>query len=380
MVSDQLNTGGAYGQPVRFYKFVALTFLVITIVLLGGIIFMSSKRAEITIVTKADPVEVNTVIDINPNDDSSIVSGFVTSTFVELSKAYSPKGNKTEDAIATGELIIINDSSAAQPLISTTRFMTPEGLLFRLKSGVTVPAGGQVTAEVYADKAGESGNIGPSNFTIPGLNEAKQKLIYAKSEAIMTGGVKTIGVFSQEDLTNAQNSLLADLKTKGIEMLGTQNSDKKGLFDVVQYTFENDGEQGAEISSFNVTGKATVVGVFYDEESLKNYSKDMLEKHIVDNSEVLQSASEEPSVVLSKYDFEEGTAKLTVTNSGLVDLDPNSRELQKIMFYGKTEDEVRRYVMALIHVSSVEMNFHPAWVREVPHVASKVEITIRQVQ
>ena len=238
MVSDQLNTGGAYGQPVRFYKFVALTFLVITIVLLGGIIFMSSKRAEITIVTKADPVEVNTVIDINPNDDSSIVSGFVTSTFVELSKAYSPKGNKTEDAIATGELIIINDSSAAQPLISTTRFMTPEGLLFRLKSGVTVPAGGQVTAEVYADKAGESGNIGPSNFTIPGLNEAKQKLIYAKSEAIMTGGVKTIGVFSQEDLTNAQNSLLADLKTKGIEMLGTQNSDKKGLFDVVQYTLK----------------------------------------------------------------------------------------------------------------------------------------------
>jgi len=347
---------------------------------LGGIIFMSSKRAEITIVTKADSVEVNTVIDINPNDDSSIVSGFVTSTFVELSKAYSPKGNKTEDAIATGELIIINDSSVAQPLISTTRFMTTSGLLFRLKSGVTVPAGGQVTAEVYADKAGESGNIGPSNFTIPGLNEAKQKLIYAKSEATMIGGIKTIGVFSQEDLTNAQNSLLADLKTKGTEMLETQNSNKKGLFDVVQYTFENDGEQGAEISSFNVTGKATVVGVFYDEESLKNYSKDMLEKHIVDNSEVLQSASEEPSVVLSKYDFEEGTAKLTVTNSGLVDLDPNSRELQKIMFYGKTEDEVRRYVMALSHVSSVEMNFHPAWVREVPHVASKVEITIRQVQ
>ena len=52
----------------------------------------------------------------------------------------------------------------------------------------------------------------------------------------------------------------------------------------------------------------------------------------------------------------------------------------KIMFFGKTEDEVRRYVMALNHVSGVEMKFHPAWNREVPHVASRVEVTIRQVQ
>lgn len=85
-------------------------------------------------------------------------------------------------------------------------------------------------------------------------------------------------------------------------------------------------------------------------------------------------------VVLSQYNFEVGTSKLTVTNSGLVDLDPNSRELQKLIFFGKTEDEVRCYVMALSHMSGVEMNFNPAGNREVSHVSSKVNITLRQVQ
>jgi len=380
MVSSTQNISKNNTQPVRFYKFVALTFLIITIVLLGSIIFMSSKRAEITIITKSEPVEVNTTVDINPDATDVIVPGFVTSTFVELSKSYSPKGNKTEEDFATGEVTLINDSSAPQPLIVKTRLLTPSGVLFRLKAGIVVPANGQIKAEVLADQKGEIGNITSSTFSIPGLNEVKQKLVYAKSDVAMTGGIKTIGVFSQEDLNNAEQSLLLDLKKQGADLLSATNSDKSGLFDVVQYTFDNDGKLGEETSSFNLKGKATVVGVFYDSEKLKNYTKDMLEKHIVDNSEVLQSASEEPTVVLSQYNFQNSTAKLTVTNSGLVDLDPNSRELQKIMFFGKTEDEVRRYVMSLNHVTGIEMNFHPAWNREVPHVASKLDVILRQVQ
>ncbi|OIO18814.1 MAG: hypothetical protein COY69_02260 [Candidatus Magasanikbacteria bacterium CG_4_10_14_0_8_um_filter_32_14] len=380
MVSTKKTFVSPCNQPVRFYKFVALTFLIVTIVLLGSIIFMSSKRAQITIITKAESVEVNTTVDIDPSQTDAIVSGFVTSTFVELTKVYSPQGNKTEEDLATGEVTLINDSNLPQILVIKTRLLSQAGILFHLKEGVVVPANGQIKAQVYADQKGESGNITTSTFTIPGLNETKQKIIYAKSATPMTGGIKTIGIFGQEDLTKAEQSLLIDLKKQGSDSLSQNNSEQKGLFDIVQYTFEHDGTLGEETSSFNLSGKATVIGVFYDDVKLKKYAQDMLEKHIVDNSEVLQSANEEPTVVLSQYNFQAGTAKLTVTNSGLVDLDPNSRELQKIMFFGKTEDEVRRYVMALDHVSSIEMNFHPAWNREVPNVASRVDIILRQIQ
>lgn len=380
MVSIQTNGVPGSEQPVRFYKFVALTFLIITIFLLGLIIVISSKRAQITIITKAEPVEVNTTVSIDPKSEETIVPGFVTSTLVEMSKSFSPNGNKKEEDFATGEVTIFNETTAAQPLVVKTRLLTPEGNLFRLTEGVVVPANGQVNAKVIADVKGESGNISPSTFTIPGLNETKQKVIYAKSDVAMTGGIKTIGVFAQEDLTLAEQSLLMEIKNKGAETLNNVITDKKGLFEVVQYNFEHDGEFGKEMSSFQVRAKATVVGVFYEEEKLKTYAKDMLQKHIVDNSEILQSADENPNVILSQYNLEEGTAKITVTNSGLVDLDPNSRDLQKLMFFGKTEDEVRRYVMSLDHVTGVEMNFKPVWTREVPAVSNRVEVIIRQVQ
>ena len=380
MVSIRSNGAQPTGQPVRFYKFVALTILVITIVLLGVVIFMSSKRAEITIITRSEPVDVNTTITIDSTDSNAIVSGFVTSTFVELSQNFSPEGSKTEEGVSEGLVTLYNDTNAAQPLVATTRLLTPDDILFRLKNRVTVPANGSIETEVYADVAGQGGDIGPSKFTIPGLREEKQKVVYAESISSMSGGVRTIGILNQDDVTKAEKILLDALKTKGMELLKELDADSVILSDIVQYTFENDTELGVETDLFTLSGKATVVGVFYNGEELSVYAEDMLGKQVVDNSETLQSVESQPTVVISDYDLEDNTADLVITRTGLVDLDPNSREIQKLMFFGKTEDEVRRYVMSIDHVQGVEMHFRPMWNRSVPHVASHVSITVRQVE
>ena len=203
MVSSRSNGTRPIGQPVRFYKFVALSFLVITVVLLGVIIFMSSKRAEITIITRSEPVDVNATVTIDPSDSNVLVSGFVTSTFVEFSRNFSPEGSKKEDGVAEGIVILHNDSGSPQPLVATTRLLTPDGILFRLKSGVTVPANGSVETTAYADVAGQGGDIGPSKFTIPGLREDRQTQVYAESLNSMSGGVRSVGILSQDDITKA---------------------------------------------------------------------------------------------------------------------------------------------------------------------------------
>ena len=51
MTPRRKETNFAPNQPVRFYKFIALTFLIITVVLFCVIIFMSSKEATITVTT-----------------------------------------------------------------------------------------------------------------------------------------------------------------------------------------------------------------------------------------------------------------------------------------------------------------------------------------
>ncbi len=367
-------------QPVRFYKFVALTFLVITIVLLGMIVFMSSKRADITIVTRSESVDMRASLDIS-DGSSGPVAGFVTSTFVDMSRVFSPEGSRTEDGTSEGLITIMNETNAAQPLVIKTRFITEDGTLFRLKEGVVVPANGSITTEVYADQPGSASDIPPSDFTIPGLNEAKQKVIYGKSNSPMSGGVRTIGILSKDDIERAQQVLLADLKKKGSEQLDNKSQEYDGvLYKVAQYTFEHDSELGVETDGFLLTGKATVVGVFYDKAELDAYAREMLEKQVVDNSEILKSVESEPVVVVEDYNLESNTASLGITHTGLVSIDQNSKELQKLMFYGKTEDEVRRYVMSLDHVQEVEMNFRPLWNRSVPHVASHVKITVREIE
>ncbi len=368
-------------QPVRFYKFVALSFLLITLILLGTIVFMSSRHATITITTKSEPLEVTDTIIIDSSKTDSIIHGFVTSTIITLEKTFSPSGSEKEDAEATGEVTFYNESTTPQALIATTRLLSEGNVLFRLKNPVTVPAEGSIAAVVYADEKGAAGNIGPSKFTIPGLREDKQKVIYAKSEAAMDGGVRTIGVVSQADITKAEQSMLEEFKKQGGETLSLlAGEEKTGLFDIAQSVFDEVEEMGKQVNLFTLSGKATVVGIFYDTKKANDFAIDLLKKQVVDNNEVLYSMETNPSISLDGYDLVEESAKLHVSHRGLVNIDENSKDLQKTVFFGKSEDEVKRYVMSLNHVGGVEMSFRPMWSRTVPRVAGSVDIVIREVK
>lgn len=121
---------------------------------------------------------------------------------------------------ARGKVIIYNEfGSESQPLVSTTRLETANGFIFRLTQGVTVPGmteiggkkePGAIEAEVIADQAGDTFNITPTTFTIPGFKgSAKYSKFSAKSLVTMTGGSKngTSGdlFLSREDIDRTKN-------------------------------------------------------------------------------------------------------------------------------------------------------------------------------
>jgi hypothetical protein len=90
---------------------------------------------------------------------------------------------------ASGKITITNRQTAAQALIKNTRFETPDGLIFRIRDSVSIPAGGSITVTAYADEAGDKYNVGPATFTVPGLKGSTAfTQVTAKSDAAMTGG------------------------------------------------------------------------------------------------------------------------------------------------------------------------------------------------
>lgn len=104
------------------------------------------------------------------------------------------EGTETVNQSAQGTITIENKQDVAQQLIKNTRFETPDGLIFRIRDSVTVPAArggtpGTLDTTVYADATGESYNVGPTTFTLPGLaGGATFTQVTARSSEAMKGG------------------------------------------------------------------------------------------------------------------------------------------------------------------------------------------------
>ncbi len=380
MVSRHRQTSLQNEQPVQFYKFVALSFLVITLVLLGVIVFMSSKRAEITIVAKATPVDVNTDIDIGTVANGDDIDGVVTTTFVVLTKTFSVTGNHEEAAIATGTVTLHNDGSTTQGLVATTRLLSDAGVLFHLKEAVNVPANGKIVAEVYADKPGKEGNIEATHFIIPGLNEAKQKLVYATSESPMQGGIKTVGSLGNDDLESAKRAFVDALQKQGQDILSSKFPDKKAVFVVDNYDVSSTAALGAAVGTFDLKGTGMIVGIFYDNNSITSLAKGLLSKRAIDDSEVIETGTKDPTVTFAEYHKESRSATVHLFYDGVATLNPQSKQIDRTMFFGKSKDEVRRYLLTLDHVHSVDVQFHPAWMQSVPHITDHVQVIVKETE
>ena len=381
MVSRRSQTSMNTEQPVRFYKLIALGFLLLTVILLGLVVFMSSKRAEIIVTTKLAPVDVTSDVIFGGSDSHGIEYEIVTKEISD-SRIFSPTGTKQEEGVAKGFVTLINDGALDQPLVATTRLLTDKGILFRLKDRVVVPANGELEqVEVYADKVGVESEIGPETFTIPGLNEAKQKIIYAKSDEAMVGGIRNIGILSEDDVEQAEESMRAFIEKKAVEDLAETYKDKKSVYNVTSLTTSvNEELIGTEVDSFTLSASGTVHAVFYDEEDMKNWAEKQLSKKSIDQSDSIKPSDQQPTVTFASYNNDQQLATLRVFYDGLMTLSPESPTLSKEVFFGKSKNEVRRYLLTLDHVQKVDIKLQPAWIDTIPQIHEHVSVVIKQVE
>jgi len=382
MITHRMSTRMQPEPPVRFYKTIAITFLVLTIVLLGVVIFFTSKKATIVVVAKSDNKNVNLSIDVSENKNAvNTISGIVTSTNFVWSETYYPTGNKTVEGVATGVVTIYNDSSSDQPLVQTTRLLTPTGILFRLTEGVTVSANSSVSAKVYADKSGKTGDIAGTSFTIPGLSESSQKLIYAKSTSKMSGGLRKVGMLTSDDLQAAKNNFLLKVKKAYLNSLPA-NTDKKmeRVLLVQTGTVVSNKKVGDQVDGFIISGTSTVIMVYYNKAELHTIVNNDLARKIDTTVEKLLSVGKEPQVNLASHNLLSKTARLSVYQDVLVTLDANGNKLAAANFFGKSKEEIKRYIMGLSHVVGVDVKFSPSWMRKAPSVTDRIKVVVKNVK
>lgn len=180
---------------------------------------------------------------------------------------------------ASGTIVIYNKTTAAQPLVATTRFQTTDGKIYRIDKGVNVPAGsatqpGSVEATVYADQAGPDYNAGLTDFTLPGLKGTpKYSTIYARSKTPISGGANgTQKKVSADLLASTKATLQAGLKQDLITQAQSQVPADFILFPALSTIAYADLPQTNQTGdSVTINQKGDFYGVMFKKSDLAKY-------------------------------------------------------------------------------------------------------------
>lgn len=365
-----------------FYKCIGFIFIGLSVVLFAVVMFMALSRA--TIIVKSNEEIVNAELSLNVKEKNlrtGEVLGKLGIVEVYREGKFSSTGKGKEvPGIAEGEVVIHNKHSQNQQLIKTTRFLSESGVLFRLKKDINVPAGGSAKAEIYADKEGKSGNIGPAKFTIPGLSASLQKKIYGQSEKDMMGGIRMVSAIKQEDIDDAiqktRASLVLEAESKLKELLNSSGQFTGiAIKDTIKEK-ETDVEPGEEADNFTLRLVLEVQGVAYSND-LETQGAATLTRMIAIDKKLISSNLLELRPRIEAFDILEKVANLKIDLEGKVALNNTSYVFDKQKLAGLNEQEVKEYLKKAAGIEDVEIKFFPSWMDKVPRLRDHIKIVVK---
>src|SRR3989338_1852662 len=369
---------------------------VISIVMFGTIIYISAGNAEINITPKKEPLDVK--LKVSSSDKFSSVDvklnkipGQLFNIEKTVIQTFATTGEKEVAQKARGKITVFNEyGTTPQPLIATTRFQTPEGLIFRTLKGITIPGTkvengkiipGSMSVEVIADKPGQSYNISASKFNIPAFDErdddGRYEKIYGKSNEAMKGGV--IGkakIVTESDFNTAKQTLSDQLKKDVEDSLKNQTSGLKVINASAVKLKEPEStvkiDEVADNFTMTISGSIKTVG--FKEDDMRD-----LVKQFIDKTQNLIVIPEKLTISYDNMIVDEVGNTLTFTvNIGGTGYSKIDSDKIKTDLSGKNEKEIKDYFKETVatSVESARVILSPFWVKRVPQDREKIKLQI----
>ncbi len=381
---------GRGGTHLSLYRNIALGFFIITIVLFASIFFTSVRRATVKVSYVPEVFRYADVVQLSSERlNENTIAGMIEVQDVMLGKTFSPKGTETTEELVIGKIKIVNNSTKDQPLVKTTRFLSEKGKLFRLSQGVVIKAGEELAdVEVYADEIGDEYEIKPTQFTIPGLWEPLQEKIYGVSEEKFKGGKVERGIVSPEDMQKAEEELREAINEHVDELVSSNKSETSSQFNkhfvtLDSLSIDTTAAVGDSVSEFTLTANTNAVIVRYNDEELRELTKNKIEtQETLAEYVELQYDPEDITVRVESYDLETGSAQLSLFTEVEKHLKEDAEVFDEKYYLGKSEPEISSQLQDLQGVNNVEISveFFPKWVETVPSVGGAVGVKVKAIE
>lgn len=374
----------AKDRSIGMYRKISFAFVFLTIALLAIVFYFSFIKVNIVLTPNQERISSNLIFDI-VDEESEIkpgsVGGLIQEFEVSESKNYKPVTSEVIGEEVVGKATIYNNYTKNQPLVASTRLMSADNKLYRIKNTVNIPAGGSAEIDIYADNPTEFMVVGPTKFTIPGLWAGLQDQIYAESKEPTVYQKQVKGIIGQSDIDEA----VKDLRSVVLEKARAQ---AEGLgYDQSFYTLDEnsvsitmDGKVGEEKEGFKAEIKAKVIAVLFKGESVKGLAQEKMNASISEDKEIAQLNADEIVYSLNSYDASQGVATVNANFDGKVALKGDAEIFDKNKVVGLTKDQLEQYLGSLPEVSSFDVKIWPSFITKVPSLINldRINVEIRK--
>lgn len=377
-------------KNLNLYRRLVWKFIILTAILLGIVAYFSFSQLTVNISPKGEVITDTILLKVSGAQDTATstpgsddpreaVAGAVRVIEATAQKSYAATGQEFGDEEISGTVKVINNYNKSQALVATTRLLSPDNKLFRLQEAVNVPAGGQVSAEIYAEKPSEELAIGPTTFTIPGLWLGLQDKIYARSDKAFVFQQKIKKFVNPSDIQQAT----ADIKNLLIANAQIETTQQGGdwLYDTSEPAVVSFSAKPGEVTEeFKATAQGKIIAVSFSKEQAAKLAMAKLNILVPDDKSLVEFRPEEINYSLESYDANSGSATVRASFTGTMMLKSDSEIISRSRLVNLSEEQIDTYLQNFPEIKAYELHFSPAFIHKAPSLVDRIKVKIETTE
>ena len=374
---------------VKLYRRQAAVYLGATLILILAVLYFFFIKLTVYIYPQGEVVNDNTTFTVTSATETEspfpIVRGEAKLTELSAEKVYritnEPQEENDENCRVVGTVTLYNKLSRLQPLVATTRLLAGDGRLYRLERGVTLPANGQLTANVYADKIGKDQLItDPTKFTVPGLAASLSEIVYAENtQAFRCQDQAAKSIITQGDLDKAKVDIEAVLDEKAKNDFRPA-AGQAVTYDEVPGSFkvEFNVKVGDQRDELIATAKKSYTLARFAQDDVLVLAKNRMAMLMSDDKQLTGFDAQSLAYTLESYNLSPSEANVKVYFSGVMSLKENTVLVDRKKLVGLNEKQISEYLHQFPEVRDYRLEFWPPFIKNAPQLPDKITVKVAE--
>jgi hypothetical protein len=378
---------------VSLYRRFVWRFIFVVTFLALLVFYFSFSKLTIDIIPKGETVNDSIQLKISTASTSiqtisgpQIIKGEIRKVSVTAEEEFSASGEEYAGEAISGKVKIINNYGKSQSLIASTRLLSPDNKIFRIKETISIPAGGEKWADIYVENPSRDYAISPTTFTIPGLWVGLQDKIYAKSEEAFIFEEKKDMYVRPSDIVAAEKGINDEISKKIEQIISDEISyfENSGLKMEALYLIDDninieiEAKADDKLSKFPVKASAFARIVFFSKEEAENLASIKIKSRVSDGKELIEFNQDGLAYSLIEILEGEEEAIISASFSGKMVLKGGDDALNKESLVNLNAEQISAYLRNQDEIKDFKLHFSPAFIKKAPRLVDRIKINLLQ--